>query len=73
MPLIDYCPDYPDERAAQVLGQCARLRVELPVDDLLHATLQWGGLLHVTTVGTWHGSRCGLTSAADLAARVCAP
>ena len=54
VPLIDYCPDYPDERAAQVLDQCARLRVELPTDDLLDATPQWGGLLHATAVGTLH-------------------
>jgi hypothetical protein len=53
-PLIEYCPDYPDERAEQVLDQCARLRVELPVDDLLDATPQWGGLLHATVVDTQH-------------------
>jgi hypothetical protein len=47
-PLIEYYPDYPDERAAQILHQCARLRVELPVDDLLDATPMWGHLLHTT-------------------------
>jgi hypothetical protein len=54
VPLIEYCPDYPDERAAQVLDQCARLRVELPVDDLLDTTPQWGHLLHATATRVRH-------------------
>lgn len=53
-PLIEYYPDYPDERAAQVLDQCARLRVELPVDDLLDATPLWGGLLRATATRARH-------------------
>jgi hypothetical protein len=53
-PLIEYCPDYPDERAAQILDQCARLRVELPVDDLLDTTPQWGHLLHATATRARH-------------------
>jgi hypothetical protein len=43
--LLEYAADYPVERAADVLEQCAKLRVELPVDDLGQLIPEWGRLL----------------------------
>jgi hypothetical protein len=44
--LLEYCPDYPVERAAEVVDRCAKLGVELPVDDLLELVPEWSRLLH---------------------------
>jgi hypothetical protein len=46
--LLEYAPDYPIERAADVVGRCVKLRVELPVDDLLELMPEWRGLLRPT-------------------------
>lgn len=43
--LLEYAADYPVERAADVLERCAKLRVELPVDDLGQRIPEWGRLL----------------------------
>lgn len=39
--LLEYSPDFADERAAQVVRQCRALEVDLPVDDLLDALTGW--------------------------------
>jgi hypothetical protein len=39
--LLEYSPDFADERAAQVVRQCRTLPVELPVDDLVDALPGW--------------------------------
>jgi hypothetical protein len=46
--LLEYSPDYAVERAGDVVDRCAELRVALPVDDLLEAVPDWGGLLRPT-------------------------
>jgi hypothetical protein len=43
--LLEYAADYPVERAADVLEQCAKLRVGLPVHDLGQLIPEWGRLL----------------------------
>jgi hypothetical protein len=39
--LIEYSPDFADERAAEVVRQCRALEVDLPVDDLVDALTGW--------------------------------
>jgi hypothetical protein len=43
--LLEYSPDYPVERAGDVVDRCAKLGVELPVDDLLNLVPEWSRLL----------------------------
>ena len=43
--LLEYAADYPVERAADVFERCAKLKVELPVDDLGQLIPEWGRLL----------------------------
>lgn len=44
--LLEHSPDYPVERAADVVRRCAELTIELPVDDLLELVPEWGGMLN---------------------------
>jgi hypothetical protein len=46
--LLEYAADYPVERAAGVLEQCAKLRVEPPVHELGQLIPEWGRLLRPT-------------------------
>lgn len=46
--LLAYSPDYSVERASDVVDQCAKLAVDLPVDDLLEHIPEWSGLLQPT-------------------------
>jgi hypothetical protein len=39
--LLEYSPDFADERAARVVRQCRTLAVSLPVDDLAEALTGW--------------------------------
>lgn len=43
--LLEYSPDFPIERAAELTHQCERLGVDLPVDDLPHLIPAWDTLL----------------------------
>lgn len=43
--LLEYSPDYADERAAQVVRQCSAVGVELPVDDLADVLSGWEPLI----------------------------
>jgi hypothetical protein len=43
--LLEYSPDYADERAAAVVSNCARLGIELPAAELLDLMPEWGTLL----------------------------
>ena len=43
--LLEYSPDFPIERASAVVSRCARLGVELPVDDLAELLPEWGVVL----------------------------
>jgi hypothetical protein len=43
--LLEYSPDYPAERAAQVVNQCATLGIELPDTELLDLVPEWNTLL----------------------------
>ena len=44
--LLEYCPDYAAERASGVVGDCARLGIELPAVELLDLMPEWSALLH---------------------------
>ncbi|HET6213178.1 MAG TPA: hypothetical protein VFE14_09940, partial [Micromonosporaceae bacterium] len=44
--LLEYSPDYPAERASNVLDDCRRLGVELPVAELLDLMPSWDAILH---------------------------
>ena len=44
--LLEYSPDYPAERASNVLDDCGRLGVELPVAELLDLMPSWDAILH---------------------------
>jgi hypothetical protein len=44
--LLEYSPDYPVERAGEVARRCAKLEIELPVDDLLDLVPDWSSLLY---------------------------
>ena len=44
--LLEYSPDYPLERASNVLDECGRLGVELPVADLLDLMPSWSAILY---------------------------
>jgi hypothetical protein len=35
--MLEYSPDFADERAAEVVRQCRALAVDLPVDDIVDA------------------------------------
>jgi hypothetical protein len=43
--VLEYSPDYPAERAAQVVDQCARLGIVLPSAELLDLVPAWDALL----------------------------
>jgi hypothetical protein len=43
--LLEYSPDYAGERALDVVDRCAKLGVELPVDELLELIPEWSGIL----------------------------
>lgn len=43
--LLEYSPDYPAERAADVLLRCAKLHIELPHDELLDLLPEWDGIV----------------------------
>jgi len=43
--LLEYCPDYAAERASGVVGDCARLGIELPAVELLDLMPEWSALL----------------------------
>ncbi|HEY3260173.1 MAG TPA: hypothetical protein VGJ95_07870 [Pseudonocardiaceae bacterium] len=43
--LFEYSLDYPTERASDVVDRCAKLGVDLPVDDLLELMPDWSTLL----------------------------
>jgi hypothetical protein len=43
--LLEYSPDYADERAANVVRQCAAMGVTLPLDDLAGVLLGWEPLI----------------------------
>lgn len=42
--LLEYSPDFSDERAAQVVQQCRTLAVDLPVGDLVDTLPGWAPL-----------------------------
>ncbi|MDN5855265.1 MAG: hypothetical protein L0K86_20960 [Actinomycetia bacterium] len=39
--MLEYSPDFADERAAEVVRQCRALAVDLPIDDLVDALTGW--------------------------------
>lgn len=43
--LLEYSPDYPAERAADLVGQCVKLGVELPGAELLDLVPEWSAIL----------------------------
>ena len=43
--LLGYAPDYAINRADQILRECAKAGIDLPVDDLLDLTPEWSMLL----------------------------
>jgi len=43
--LLEYSPDYADERAAEVVRQCGVVGVELPIDDLADVLSGWERLI----------------------------
>jgi hypothetical protein len=47
--LLEYCPDYAAERAARVVGQCAKLGIELASAELLDLVPQWSAMLALTS------------------------
>lgn len=57
--LLEYSPDYPVERAGDVVDRCAKLGVELPVDDLLDLVPQWSRLLLPTPPRPGNSGRGG--------------
>lgn len=44
--LLEYSPDYAAERASAVVGDCAKLGIELPAAGLLDLMPEWSALLH---------------------------
>ena len=40
--LLEYAPDYASERASDVLAQCGKLGIELPVGELVDIAPGWG-------------------------------
>jgi hypothetical protein len=58
-PLLEYSPDYPVERAAEVVDRCAKLGFELPVDDLLDLVPEWIRLLLPTPPQPGNGRTAG--------------
>ena len=49
--LLECTPDYAAERAGALIGECSRLGVVLPVDDLLDRLPDWDGLLDTAMNG----------------------
>ncbi len=47
--LLDYSPDYAIERAGDLVDECAKLDVALPVNDLVDLVPEWGRLFHAAT------------------------
>lgn len=43
--LLEYSPDFPAERAADVIDRCRRHGIILPVAELLDLTPDWGAML----------------------------
>ena len=43
--LLEYSPDYASERAADVVDQCRKLGVELPISELFDVLPGWSGIL----------------------------
>jgi hypothetical protein len=43
--LLEHSPDYPSERAADVVDQCRKLGVALPVAELLDALPEWSAIV----------------------------
>jgi hypothetical protein len=43
--LLEYSPDYAPERAADVVDQCRKLGVELPIAELVDVLAEWGAIL----------------------------
>jgi hypothetical protein len=44
--LLEYSPDYAAERASGVVGDCARLGIELPTVELHDLMPKWSAMLH---------------------------
>jgi len=49
--LLEHDPDYPSERAADVLAQCRKLGVDLPVSELFDLLPEWSAMLGRHTRG----------------------
>lgn len=47
--LLEYSPDYASERAADVIDQCRKLGVDLPVAELLDALPEWSAIVERPT------------------------
>jgi hypothetical protein len=43
--LLEYCPDYAPERAADVVDQCRKLVVDLPIAELFDVLPEWSALV----------------------------
>lgn len=43
--LLEYCPDYAAEHAAQVVDRCAKLGIALPSVELLNLVPQWNAMM----------------------------
>ncbi|HKS44452.1 MAG TPA: hypothetical protein VJT49_04925 [Amycolatopsis sp.] len=43
--LLEYSPDYPAERAADVVDRCAKLHVNLPRAEVLDLLTEWDGIV----------------------------
>jgi hypothetical protein len=43
--LLEYSPDYPPERATDVLDRCAKLHISLPWTELLDLLTEWDGII----------------------------
>ncbi|MGH3751661.1 MAG: hypothetical protein ACRDRP_03020 [Pseudonocardiaceae bacterium] len=43
--LLEYSPDYPAERSADVVDRCAKLDVNLPRTELLDLLTEWDGIV----------------------------
>jgi len=70
--LLEYSPDYPIERAANVVDRCAKLGIDLPVGHLSESIPEWSRILpptpacgerrntqHDRQSGVWVGQKVG--------------
>lgn len=48
--LLEYTPDYAGERASDVVEQCRKLAVPLPVDELLDLVPEWSAMVRMAGV-----------------------